>query len=128
MAKQTKNLFMAKQTKELFGYKLKSAPVRGKINAQNAQAYFLVNNSSLLSGGVTYHTVTVILENVKVSNPPFEKPTLANFGQQSFPYEGKNWIVLEVTYGGTYTIGAEACYLTYTLLAVDSENPEFAIQ
>jgi len=128
MAKQTKNLFMAKQTEKLFGYNLKSAPVRGKINAQNPQVYFLLKDSSLLSGVVTYQTLTVILENVKVSNSPFEKLTLANFVQQSFPYKGKNWIVLGVTEGGIYTIGAERCYMTYTLLAVDSENPEFAVQ
>jgi hypothetical protein len=125
MAKR-KNLSTFKQ--KLFGYKLKSAPVCGKINAQNTQAYFLIDNSSLLSGVVTYQTLTVILEDVKVSDQPFEKPTPANFSQQSFPYEGKNWTVLEVTYEGNFTLGAEPCYRTYTLRAVDLENPECTVQ
>ncbi len=82
-----------------------------------------LNNSSLLSGQVTNQTVTIILKDVKVSDPQFVEPTLANFGQQSFEYENKNWTVLEVTPGNIHRIGDERYYRTFTfkLVAVDSE-------
>ena len=113
---------------KLFGYPLKAGAVSfGKINAQNASAFFLVNNSSLLSGSVAFQTVTITLETLPLSKIPFEKPTLSNFGTQTFPFRNKTWTVLEVTYGGKYTVGTEPCYRTYTLLAVEVTAPEFTV-
>jgi hypothetical protein len=113
---------------KLFGYPLKSGAISfGKINAQNAQAFFLLNNSSLLSGAIAYQTVTVTLETLPLSKVPFEKPSLANFGTQVFQFRGKSWTVLEVTFSGIYNIGSEPCYRTYTLVAVDTSAPEFTV-
>ena len=113
---------------KLFGYPLKSGAVSfGKINAQNAQAFFLFGNSALVSGSISYQTVTITLETLPLANVPYEKPTLANFGTQLFTFRGKSWTVLEVTFGGIYTIGSEPCYRTYTLLAIEASTPEFTV-
>lgn len=113
---------------KLFGYPLKSGAVSfGKINAQNAQALFLLNNSALISGSVSYETISVTIEAIKVSTIPFDKPTLNNFGQQTFPYRNKVWTVLEVTFGGIYNIGTEPCYNTYNLTAINLSSPEFSV-
>jgi hypothetical protein len=113
---------------KLFGVPLKSGAVSfGRINAQNANAFFLLNNSSLLAGSVAYLTLSVNLEGIKVSAIPFEKPTLATFGTQSFPFREKTWVVTGIDYGGIYTVGSEPCYRTYTIQAVELITPEFVV-
>lgn len=114
---------------KLFDYPLKGSAISfGKINAQNANAFFLLNNSSLLAGSVSYLTVTITIESIKVANIPFEKPTLQTFGSQSFVFRGKTWYVTEVTYGGIYFVGGEPCYRTYTIQAIELTTPEFTVQ
>ncbi len=114
---------------KLFGYPLKSGAISfGKINAQNANAFFLLNNSTLLAGVVSYQTISVTIEGIKVADIPFEKPTLTTFGNQTFTFRGKTWVVTGIDYGGIYTIGADQCYRTYTLQAVEINTPEFTIQ
>ncbi len=113
---------------KLFGVPLKSGAVSfGKINAQNANAFFLLNNSSLLAGSVAYQTVSINIEGIKVASVPFEKPTLATFGTQSFAFRGKTWVVLGIDYGGIYTVGSDPCYRTYTIQAVELTTPEFTV-
>jgi hypothetical protein len=113
---------------KLFGYPLESGAVSfGKINAQNANAFFLLNNSSLLAGSITYETVTINFKGIKVADIPFQKPSLQEFGSQSFSFRGQTWIVIAVDYGGIYTVGSEQCYRTYTIQGVEFNNPEFAI-
>jgi hypothetical protein len=113
---------------KLFGVPLKSGAVSfGKINARNVNAFFLLNGSSLLAGSVTYETVTLNFEGIKVANIPFEKPSLQTFGSQSFSFRGQTWIVIAVDYSGIYTIGSEQCYRNYTLTGVELNSPEFAI-
>ena len=113
---------------KLFGFPLKSGAVSfGKINAQNANAFFLLNNSSLLVGSVTYETVTINFEGIKVADIPFEKPSLQQFGSQSFSFRGQTWIVVAVEYGGIYTVGSEQCYRTYTIQGVEFNSPEFVV-
>lgn len=113
---------------KLFGYPLKSGAVSfGKINTQNANAFFLLNNSSLLAGSVAYETVTINFEGIQVAAIPFDKPSLQQFGTQSFSFRGKTWIVINVEYGGIYTIGSQQCYRTYTLTGVESSSPEFVV-
>ena len=113
---------------KLFGYPLKSGAVSfGKINAQNANAFFLLNDSSLLAGSVAYLTVTINIEGIKVADIPFEKPTLQTFGTQTFPFRDNIWVVTSVEYGGIYTVGSSPCYRTYTIQAVELNNPEFTV-
>jgi hypothetical protein len=113
---------------KLFGYPLESGAVSfGKINAQNANAFFLLNNSSLLAGSITYETVTINFKGIKVADIPFQKPSLQEFGRQSFSFRGQTWTVIAVDYGGIYTVGSEQCYRTYTIQGVEFNNPEFAI-
>lgn len=113
---------------KFFGYPLQSGGVSfGKINAQNANAFFLLNNSSLLSGSISYLTISITVQSIKVSDVPFEKPTLTNFGTQTFNFRGKNWTVFAVDYGGIYNIGSEPCYRNYTVQAVELNNPEFSL-
>jgi hypothetical protein len=113
---------------KLFGYPLESGAVSfGKINAQNANAFFLLNNSSLLAGSITYETVTINFKGIKVADIPFQKPSLQEFGSQSFSFRGQTWTVIAVDYGGIYTVGSEQCYRTYTIQGVEFNNPEFAI-
>ncbi len=113
---------------KLFGYPLKSGAVSfGKINAQNASAFFLLNGSSLLAGSVTYETVTLNFEGIKVADIPFEKPSLQTFGSQSFSFRGQTWVVIAVEYSGIYTVGSEQCYRNYSIQAVEFDNPEFAV-
>ena len=113
---------------KLFGVPLKSGAVSfGKINAQNANAFFLLNDSSLLAGSVAYQTLSVNLEGIRVAAIPFDKPTLKNFGTQSFLFRTKTWVVTGVDYGGIYTIGSDPCYRTYTIQAVELTTPEFTV-
>lgn len=113
---------------KLFGYPLKSGAVSfGKINAQNANAFFLLDGSSLLAGSIAYVTVSINLEGIKVADIPFQKPTLSSFGTQSFSFRGKNWVVTAIDYGGIYTVGSEQCYRTYTIQAIYTNTPEFAV-
>ena len=113
---------------KLFGYPLKSGAVSfGKINAQNANAFFLFNGSSLLAGAVTYETVTINFEGMKVADIPFQKPSLQQFGTQLFSFRGQTWIVTAIDYSGIYIVGSSECYRNYTLTAVEFNNPEFAV-
>ena len=113
---------------KLFGYPLKSGAVSfGKINAQNANAFFLLNGSSLLAGAVTYETVTINFEGIKVADIPFQKPSLQQFGTQSFSFRNQTWIVTAVDYSGIYIVGSSECYRNYTLTGVEFNNPEFAV-
>lgn len=114
---------------KLFGYPLKAGAVSfGKINAQNANAFFLINDSSLLSGSVAYITLSVNIEGIRVAAIPFEKPTLKTFGTQSFSFRGKTWVITGIDYGGVYTIGSDPCYRAYTIQAVELTTPEFTVQ
>jgi hypothetical protein len=113
---------------KLFGYPLKDGSISfGKISQQNAQAYFLLNNSALLSANIQYPSITVNLPSIQVANIPFQKPTLEDFGTATFPYRGKIWTVIEVVLGSTYSIGGQSCYYTYTLTAIDTATPQFSI-
>lgn len=113
---------------KLFGYPLKSGSVSfGKINAQNANAFFVLNNSSLLSGSISYETISVTIESLKVGQIPFPKPTISTFGTQTFDYQGKVWTVLDVTYGTIFNVGTEPIYSTYTVTGVDLQIPQFSV-
>lgn len=116
-------------TEKFYGFPLKDASVSfGRITAENARAYLLLNNSVLVSANLNYLTVQISLPGVQVGAVPFERPTATTLGTQTFVYQGDQYIVSDVEKSATYTLGSGIHYFNYVLSGIRTNQPLLGVK